>query len=398
MGVTLGKRPPPRAAPPEPAAPAPKRQCAAQPARDDSADRSASIGLKGWAAKAQATCTTWGLAKATSSAHATVQRQFWAYIGSVARCSFAEFVQNPTDNVCAFAQWCADRAKSSAYGPLKAASVEQYVGSLLSSMRIRHKPIAVDRVQLNFFMGALRRRETNLVGPPAVRKMPLTADLLDVLCAEPAYRDIVLHVNKNAPMPVMSASAANQAVATAAACFAFATANRASSVAVGAAADFNPLVHATRSDLEVASFSVRYLHKPTKNDKDGHIWRGMSPVIPRVSSRACCPVLAIKVRDALFPQAMGKDSPLFPCFSARGLISPLSCKQYKKWGIDRLLRLCPPGITSLSARSGHATAAFEAGASPAMIQQFGKWKSDTWRVYTRVTDKAASAHVLSLYA
>ena len=327
-----------------------------------------------------------------------MQRQFWFYIDSVARCSFAEFVQNPTDSVCAFAQWCTDRARSSTFGPLKAASVEQYVGSLLSALRIRHKPIVVDRAQLNFFMGALRRKETNLVGPPAVRKMPLTADLLDVLCAEPTYRGIVLHITKNAPMPAMGPSEVNRAVATAAACFAFATANRASSVAVEVAADFNPLVHATRSDLEVGSFSVRYLHKPTKNDKNGRIWRGMSPVIPRVSSRLCCPVMAIRVRDALFPQAMGEGCPLFPCFSARGGASPLSCKQYKKWGVDRLLRLCPPGITSLSARSGHATAAFEAGASPAMIQQFGKWKSDTWKVYTRVTDKAARAHVLSLYA
>ena len=398
MGVWLGKRPPPGMLLPDAPPPARKRRHTAQPAVEDLANTSAFIGLKGWAAKAQATCTTWGLAKSTSSAHATVQRQFWFYINSVARCSFADFVRSPTDSVCAFAQWCADRPKSNSFGPLRAASVEQYVGSLLSAMRIRHKPIAVDRAQLNFFMGALRRRETNLRGPPAVRKLPLTADLLDVLCAEPAYRSVVLHVTKGAPMPALGAVEVNRTVATAAACFAFATANRASSVAVEAAADFNPLIHAARSDLVMGSFSVRYQHKPTKNDKNGHIWRGMSPVIPRVSSRLCCPVLAIRVRDALFPQAMAEGCPLFPCFSARGGVSPLSCKQYKRWGLDRLLRLCPPGITSLSARSGHATAAFEAGASPAMIQQFGKWKSDTWRVYTRVTDKAARAHVLSLYA
>ena len=361
-------------------------------------DAAASSGLSSWASRAGATCAAWGLARSTASAHRTVVKQFWHFIHVVAQCSFDEFAADATQGLCAFAEWCYHRPKSCSFGPLKAGSVEQYVGSLVSSLRIKHCPLKFDRKFFNFYIGALRRKETHTVGAPTHKKAPLTADMLDCICSSGPYARAAQAIDSGRPFPPFSARDANTVCATAAACYALATANRASSLAAPSTIDFNPLVHATRGDLAIDDKSFRYTHKPTKNDKDGSIWRGPSPRFPTVPTRACCPHKALRIRDALFPSLRGPCDPLFPYYSRSGAVTSLTCKAFKTLAMDKMLHLAPTGSTSISARVGHATAAFSAGASADTIKQFGKWKSDTWRVYARVTDKTALAHVHSVFA
>ena len=81
--------------------------------------------------------------------------------------------------------------------------------------------------------------------------------------------------------------------------------------------------------------------------------------------------------------------PLFAVYARDGALRPLTGKQLKSLALDKLLHLCPASCTSVSARVGHATAAFSAGMSAEAIKQLGKWRSDTWRTYARVTDDAA---------
>ena len=81
--------------------------------------------------------------------------------------------------------------------------------------------------------------------------------------------------------------------------------------------------------------------------------------------------------------------PLFAVYARDGALRPLTGMQLKSLALDKLLHLCPASCTSVSARVGHATAAFSAGMSAEAIKQLGKWRSDTWRTYARVTDDAA---------
>lgn len=381
MGVWVNGRPP-KASPYQPPTPALDL---------------APAGLQAWAARAQATCHVWGLASSTSSAHRTVQKQFWFFVDSVARCSFDEFAAAPTEGLCAFAQWCSERDKCKAFGPLRAASVEQYVGSLISALRIRHTPLKVDRARLNFFFGALLRQETHCRGPPPLKKAPLTADMLDTLCATPPYEAVSSAVSAGRPPPQLAPRAFNAVMAAAAACYSLATGARASSVASPSQLEFNPLIHAARGDIHFSPGGFRYEHKPCKNDKHAKIWKGPSPLFPAVPGRLCCPLKALQVRDALLPSADPAD-PLFAVYARDGTLRPLTCKQLKSLALDKLLHMCPASCTSVSARVGHATAAFSAGMPADSIKQFGKWRSDTWRTYARVTDEAARQYVSAVFS
>ena len=287
MGVWVNSQPP-RASPYQPP----------PPAFDP-----APAGLRAWAARAQATCHVWGLASTTSSAHRTVQKQFWFFVDSVAQCSFDEFAAAPTEGLCAFAQWCSDRPRCKAFGPLRAASVEQYVGTLISAMRIRHTPLKVDRSRLNFFFGALLRQETHTIGPPPLKKAPLTADMLDALCASPHYAAVSSAVSAGRPPPRLAPRAFNTVIAAAAACYSLATGARASSVTAASQLEFNPLIHAARGDVVFSNDGFRYEHKPCKNDQHAKIWKGPSPLFPAIPSSLCCPLRATQVRDALLPNA-----------------------------------------------------------------------------------------------
>jgi hypothetical protein len=318
-------------------------------------------------------------------------------VDSVAQCSFDEFAAAPTEGLCAFAQWCSDRPRCKAFGPLRAASVEQYVGTLISAMRIRHTPLKVDRSRLNFFFGALLRQETHTLGPPQLKKAPLTADMLDALCASPHYAAVSSAVSAGRPPPRLAPRAFNTVIAAAAACYSLATGARASSVTAASQLEFNPLIHAARGDIVFSNDGFRYEHKPCKNDQHAKIWKGPSPLFPAIPSRLCCPLRAIQVRDALLPDAAPTD-PLFAVYARDGALRPLTGKQLKSLALDKLLHLCPASCTSVSARVGHATAAFSAGMSADAIKQFGKWRSDTWRTYARVTDDAARQYVSAVFA
>jgi hypothetical protein len=157
------------------------------------------------------------------------------------------------------------------------------------------------------------------------------------------------------------------------------------------------LILAARGDIKFSNDGFRYEHNPCKNDQHAKIWKGPSPLFPAIPSRLCCPLRAIQVRDALLPGAAPTD-PLFAVYARDGALRPLTGKQLKSLALDKLLHLCPASCTSVSARVGHATAAFSAGMSADAIKQFGKWRSDTWRTYARVTDDAARQYVSAVFA
>ena len=266
-----------------------------------------------------------------------------------------------------------------------------------AAQSVRRTPIkGVDQDMLNRHLDALDRRELLERGMPPLRKHPMELDMLSAICSSPAYTQLAAAVRAKKPPPDLDDTDFNSVMAAVATALAFATANRHCNIGTVVQSRFNHNTNATRADFVIEGASFKYRHKPTKPDKTGSAWRGWSPSCPAIAHKAC-PVLALQIRDKLVPPG----PPNQPLILSRtgACLRPMRTARIKELASDLALPMCPPGVTSVSTRQGHATSALQAGNSSEMISQFGKWTDPrSWRTYARVSNKAAKSYFYSIYS
>eukprot|EP00937_MAST-01D_sp_MAST-1D-sp2_P002391 g2391.t1 len=149
----------------------------------------------------------------------------------------------------------------------------------------------------------------------------------------------------------------NEAMVSAAAAVALAFAGRPAMVAAPTTKGPGP----KRAQLELGRNRVRLLPGPHKGDPLATRWRGPSPWIAEQRGDIACPVVATRVRDALFP---GHPA-MFPRLAKGGTACNTTTKHLRASGKV----MSKPGHTA-SFRAGHATAAFEGGSAPHTIKAF----------------------------
>lgn len=334
-----------------------------------------------------------GSAKSTLAAHKSALRSmndFFADCGATEDMVRAD----TTDSMCAYATWLTTY-KSTNKGVISAASARQYISSARGAFAAKRSPLpAANKYLLERHLDALDRREVQTKGVPEQRKYPLMMDMLVSLCSDEDYLAADAPDATNAAL--IPDNVFNKIMATAGTAIAFATANRHCNIAVTTQKDFNPKVHCCRSDFDTAEGALRFKHKPTKPDQSGRTWKGWSPPCPASPGHPACPIKALRIRDRLLPAFTGEDPLLM--VKRGGVLKPMRTETLKQLGTDRALPMCPPSVTSVSTRHGHATVAIERGQSAETISQFAKWKDpSSWRTYARVSKKAAKSYFGSMY-
>jgi hypothetical protein len=304
-----------------------------------------------------------------------------------------DLIADPTKYFRAFAVWLSERTKDRCpWAAIHPASIPGYIGSARSAIEADSIALRVNQKALNRLYLGLEVRHTTLFGAPGPpTKQALTIAMLKHICSHRAWTDACASVATGQTHACSDADF-NICMAIAASVIAYVTARRPSSVATPVIAAFNPNLRCTEGDVQADQTSIRIKYKPTKPDRAGTAWRGWSPKIPAVPGNIACPCLALAVRFAILPRSTD-DRALF-CSRKGPAISPLSSQMMKDLALDRALALANPGVTSVSARHGCASAMVSAGFTEAQIQQWGHWKSTSWMSYASISDEAASTIVL----
>ena len=335
-----------------------------------------------------------GSAKSTLAAHRSALKSFRDFCGD---CGATEDMvrAETTDSMCAYATWLTTY-KSTNKGVISAASARQYISSARGAFAAHRSPLPpANKYQLERHLDALDRREVQTKGIPEQRKHPLMMDMLVNLCSDEDY--LAADADEKPCAALMPDFTFNKIMATAGTAIAFATANRHCNIAVTTQKDFNPKVHCCRDDFQTSKDGLRFLHKPTKPDQAGKTWKGWSPPCPAIPGHPACPIKALRIRDRLLPAFAGANPLLM--VKHKGILRPMRTDTLKQMGTDRALPMCPPSVTSVSTRHGHATVAIERGQSAETISQFAKWKDpNSWRTYARVSKKAAESYFSSMYS
>ena len=147
---------------------------------------------------------------------------------------------------------------------------------------------------------------------------------------------------------------------------------------------FNPDLHLTLQDLSLSKdFSSAQLR--LKASKTDPFRRGYGVVFGSTSD-AVCPILAILLYLNLRTSVPG---PLFMRQDGRPATRAWFCNRLK----DAIIAIGVPGnISSHSLRIGAATAAAAAGIPHATIQVLGRWTSDAYKSYVRMTAEQKGAY------
>ena len=143
--------------------------------------------------------------------------------------------------------------------------------------------------------------------------------------------------------------------------------------------EFDPVHHLCRQDLSLAAdFSTCYLQ--IKTSKTDPFRRGCRIVLGATGD-AVCPVLAILLYLSRRTQTVG---PLFKFANGRPATRNWFCHRLKE-------AICAIGFqgdfTSHSLRIGAATTAAAVGIPHATIQTLGRWTSDSYKLYLRMSDQ-----------
>jgi len=149
---------------------------------------------------------------------------------------------------------------------------------------------------------------------------------------------------------------------------------------------FDPSLHLSPVDISFNSaFSIMYVNiKGSKTDpfKNGCVVR-----LAAIPGHELCPISAMRRFLSLRGYSAG---PLFTLSSGGYLTLRL---------VDHFLHLSLPGVPNIgthSFRIGGASAALAAGASDALIRVMGRWSSDCYNRYIRVSDSQISRFQLDL--
>ena len=153
---------------------------------------------------------------------------------------------------------------------------------------------------------------------------------------------------------------------------------------------FNPMYHLLREDLRfLADFSSMFIKiKASKTDP----FRQGCRIVLGATGDCLCPVLAMSLYLSM---SRSSEGPLFKLLDSRPVSRSWFCSRLQ----EMVRRIGAEGdFTSHSLRIGAATRAAEVGLSSALIQILGRWRSDSFKLYVRMSDsqKASVASKLTL--
>ena len=141
---------------------------------------------------------------------------------------------------------------------------------------------------------------------------------------------------------------------------------------------FDASIHLSADDVSFnVGFTIMYIR--IKGSKTDPFRSGTTIRLAAISNHALCPVRAMRAYLAIRPPSRG---PLFAlhngvCLTRRFIVA--------------FLRVSLPSVDNINTHSfriGGASAAFAAGASDELIRIMGRWSSNCFRRYLRITDRS----------
>jgi hypothetical protein len=186
-----------------------------------------------------------------------------------------------------------------------------------------------------------------------------------------------------------SGPTANDAMVAAALTTGFCGLLRGAEVGVPDSSSFDPIMHLTRADLSFrrrasgevyAVIMVKVAKRPGARRVPLVLGGGGSMLDPVAA-------LALMVARDPVPEARRASTPLLR-WAGGGALRTAEVRALVQ-GMMRLLGLDPRRFGAHSLRIGGATAALAAGMSPSTIRAAGRWASDIYELYTRVSRDSA---------
>ena len=171
---------------------------------------------------------------------------------------------------------------------------------------------------------------------------------------------------------------------------------RAAEVALQPGEVWHPELHLSRADVTFhrSPSGGRYAVVMMRVVKNGKQMRGKTvPLTLAGGGSLIDPVEALwrLVTQDPVPEELKASTPLFRLRS-RGSVASLTVAQVRD-EVKRLMALLgldPARFGAHSLRIGGATAAAAAGVPPSVIRMCGRWNSDVFEIYTRITHQAAA--------
>lgn len=280
-----------------------------------------------------------------------------------------------------FALWLVLCNPSGRRGGISVATAVKYI-STVKAWHVRHFGVAIGAgLELSRLKDMLKGMKRELGQPPkrmryGVRTQHLAEAMRRYLPAESTAPDVL---NWRAALST-----------------GFCGLLRAAEMALQRGETWDPELHLSRADVTFhrTSAGVRYAVVMMRPVKNGRTMRGKSvPLILMGGGSLLDPVEALWRLTTLdpVPEEQKASTPLFRLRTgarAASITVDQVCTQVKR--LMALLGLDPARFGAHSLRIGGATAAAAAGVPPAVIRCCGRWNSDVFEVYTRLTQQTAA--------